>query len=396
MRKWDADGMTDEDADMNLDYSSQPTKDELADAKLEAVDSESWGRRTANGEFMLKDIGEEMDAILESESAKKAEGTSNPSIVGSSLGALEGLFRKVVGNKTLTKEDLEKPLKGIEDHLLTKNVAREAAVRLCQSVEQDLLGTKTGNFTSIESTIRQSMEKSLRKILTPTSPLDLLREIQALHKKRPYVMSIVGVNGVGKSTNLSKICYFLLQNRYKVLIAAGDTFRSGAVEQLRVHVRNLKELTERQQAGSVDLYEKGYGKDAAVIARDAVSFAASNDFDVVLIDTAGRRHNDQRLMSSLEKFANLAQPDKILMVGEALVGTDSVQQARNFDAAFGPGRNLDGFIISKCDTVGDMVGTIVSMVHATGIPVIFLGTGQHYSDLRTLRVESVVQLLMRP
>jgi signal recognition particle receptor subunit alpha len=395
MRKWDADGIADEEADVNLDYSSQPAEDELADAKVEAVDSESWGRRTVSGEFMLKDIGEEMDAILESENSKKAEGTSNTGIVGSSLGAIEGLFRKVVGNKILTKEDLEKALTGMEDHLLKKNVAREAAVRLCQSVEQDLLGTKTGNFTSIESTIRQSMEKALRKILTPTSPLDLLREIQALHKKRPYVMSIVGVNGVGKSTNLSKICYFLLQNRYRVLIAAGDTFRSGAVEQLRVHVRNLKELTERQQAGSVDLYEKGYGKDAAVIARDAVSFAASNGFDVVLIDTAGRRHNDQRLMSSLEKFANLAQPDKILMVGEALVGTDSVQQARNFDAAFGPGRSLDGFIISKCDTVGDMVGTIVSMVHATGIPVLFLGTGQHYSDLRTLRVESVVQLLMR-
>ena len=392
MRKWDADGMADEDIDMNLDYSSQPAEDGLADTKLEAVDSASWGRRTANGQFMLKDIGEEMDAILESESAKKAEGTSSSGIVGS----IEGLFRKVVGNKTLTKEDLEKPLRGIEDHLLKKNVAREAAVRLCQSVEHDLLGTKTGNFTSIESTIRQSMEKALRKILTPTSPLDLLREIQALHRKRPYVMSIVGVNGVGKSTNLSKICYFLLQNRYKVLITAGDTFRSGAVEQLRVHVRNLKELAERQQAGTVDLYEKGYGKDAAVIARDAVSFAASNGFDVVLIDTAGRRHNDQRLMSSLEKFANMAQPDKILMVGEALVGTDSVQQARNFDAAFGPGRSLDGFIISKCDTVGDMVGTIVSMVHATGIPVLFLGTGQHYNDLRTLRVESVVQLLMRP
>jgi len=233
-------------------------------------------------------------------------------------------------------------------------------------------------------------------MLTPTTPLDLLREIAATHGKRPYVISIVGVNGVGKSTNLSKICFFLLQNRLRVLIAAGDTFRSGAVEQLRVHVRNLQELTARQQAGEVDIYERGYGKDAATIARDAVQYAAQHKFDVVLIDTAGRRHNDTRLMSSLEKFAKLAQPDKILMVGEALVGTDSVSQARNFDSAFGPDRRLDGFIISKCDTVGDMVGTLVSMVHATGIPVLFLGTGQHYSDLRVLKAESVVELLMRP
>lgn len=397
MRKWDADGIAaDDDPDVNLDYSAQSAENGVAGTKIDAVDSETWGRRTATGEFMLKDIGEEIDAILDSEGAKAADTGTSSGIVSSSLGAIGGLFKNVVGGKTLTKEDLDKPLKGMEDHLLKKNVAREAAVRLCHSVEQDLLGTKTSNFTSIETTIQQSMEKALRKILTPTSPLDLLREIQAVHKKRPYVISIVGVNGVGKSTNLSKICYFLLQNHYKVLIAAGDTFRSGAVEQLRVHVRNLKELTERQKAGSVDIYEKGYGKDAAVISRDAVSYAASNGFDVVLIDTAGRRHNDQRLMSSLEKFANLAKPDKILMVGEALVGTDSVQQARNFDAAFGPGRSLDGFIISKCDTVGDMVGTIVSMVHATGIPVLFLGTGQHYSDLRMLRVESVVQLLMRP
>ena len=247
------------------------------------------------------------------------------------------------------------------------------------------------------------MEASLRKILTPTSSLDLLREIQSVTAPaagsraagaRPYVISIVGVNGVGKSTNLSKMCYFLLQNEHRVLIAACDTFRSGAVEQLRVHARNLAELSERE-GGAVELYEKGYGKDAANVAKDAVAYAGAHGFTVVLIDTAGRRHNDARLMSSLEKFASLARPDKIVMVGEALVGTDSVLQARNFNAAFGPGhRGLDGFLISKCDTVGDMVGTLVSMVYATGIPVLFLGTGQHYSDLRTLNVAWAVRLLM--
>ena len=160
-------------------------------------------------------------------------------------------------------------------------------------------------------------------------------------------------------------------------------------------MNNLKELTRRQGTGEVEIFEKGYGKDAAVIARDAITFAKSNNFDIVLIDTAGRRHNDTRLMSSLEKFAQLAQPDKIFMVGEALVGSDAVAQAQNFNKAFGNERGLDGFIVSKCDTVGEMVGTLVSMVHATGIPVVFLGTGQHYGDLRRLSVESVVGLLMK-
>ncbi|KAG7291845.1 hypothetical protein NEMBOFW57_001866 [Staphylotrichum longicolle] len=408
-RKWDADGLADETDDVQLDYSAQaPASDSEAEfggrpGAVEEVDASTWGSKT-KGKFVLKDLGDEVHSILADANAKKdaaAKSESSGGLVGSSLSAIGGLFRNVVGGKVLTKEDLDKAMKGMEEHLLKKNVAREAAVRLCEGVEKELVGVKTGSFESINARIQKAMEASLTKMLTPTSSLDLLREIDSitapsatsLRKRRPYVMSIVGVNGVGKSTNLSKICFFLLQNQYKVLIAAGDTFRSGAVEQLAVHVRNLKELTARE-GGKVELYQKGYGKDAAAVAKDAVAFAAQEGYDVVLIDTAGRRHNDQRLMSSLEKFAKFAQPDKILMVGEALVGTDSVAQARNFNAAFGSGRSLDGFIISKCDTVGDMVGTLVSIVHATNVPVLFVGVGQHYSDLRNFSVKWAVEKLL--
>jgi signal recognition particle receptor subunit alpha len=402
MRKWDADGFADEDDGKVLDYSAPADGEDAPAPVVEAVAQESWGRRTGKGQFVLKDLGDEVHSILENADHEKTKSSSSTGFVGSGVNALGGFFRNIVGGKVLTEADLEKPLKAMEDHLLKKNVAREAAVRLCQGVQRELVGKKTGNFQSVDAALRSAMESSLRKILTPTSSLDLLREIDAVRSPtskgqapRPYVISIVGVNGVGKSTNLGKICYFLLQNNYRVLIAACDTFRSGAVEQLRVHARNLKELSTRENAGEVELYEKGYGKDAANVAKDAVEYGAANHFDVVLIDTAGRRHNDQRLMSSLEKFAKFAKPDKIFMVGEALVGTDSVMQARNFNQAFGTGRNLDGFIISKCDTVGDMVGTLVSMVHATGIPIVFLGVGQHYGDLRGLSVPWAVNLLMK-
>ncbi|RYP58807.1 hypothetical protein DL770_010352 [Monosporascus sp. CRB-9-2] len=410
-RKWDADGFADEEDGSQLDYSATQ-KTLTSDSEVEvtgrstavdSVDAAMWGTTTSKGQFVLKDLDDEVHSILKSAEAKNAASKSEPKggLVGSSLTTISGLFRNVVGGKTLTKADLDKAMKGMEDHLLRKNVAREAAIRLCEGVESELIGVKTGSFESIDARIAKAMEASLTKMLTPTSSLDLLREIDAvtrppaasLRKPRPYVISIVGVNGVGKSTNLSKICYFLLQNKYRVLIAAGDTFRSGAVEQLKVHVRNLKELTERE-GGRVEIFEKGYGGDAASVAKDAVREAANEGYDVVLIDTAGRRHNDQRLMSSLEKFAKFAQPDKILMVGEALVGTDSVAQARNFNSSFGPGRRLDGFIISKCDTVGDMVGTLVSIVHATNVPVLFVGVGQHYSDIRNFSVRWAVEKLL--
>lgn len=405
-RTWDSHGFgAEEDDDTVLDYSTTSLDDApSASSTLQPVRADDMGSRTAKGQFVLKDLDDEVDAILAQSKSKRdqPEEEASQGLVGTGLGAISGYFRNMVGGKTLTAADLTKPLKAMEDHLLNKNVAREAAVRLCESVERDLIGLKTSNFTTIDQTIRESMAKALTRILTPTSSLDLLRSITTTTSganARPYVISIVGVNGVGKSTSLSKLAFFFLQNNFRVLVCAADTFRSGAVEQLRVHVRNLSELTARENLGHVELFEKGYGKDAAQLARDAVVYAGEHAYDVVLVDTAGRRHNDTRLMSSLIKFGQLANPDKIFMVGEALVGTDSVAQARNFSAQFvdrqGKGRGLDGFVISKCDTVGDMVGTLVSMVHATGIPVVFLGVGQHYGDLRGLNVGWAVDKLMK-
>lgn len=323
--------------------TSNPTVDDR-ELDIDEVKAEDMGSRTGKGQFVLKDLDDEVEAILANQKSTLSTTETNESsgLLGSASTRISGLFRNVVGGKTLTKEDLKQPLQTMLNHLLEKNVAREAADRLCSSVETDLLDQTTASFTSIDKTIRDSMAKALTRILTPTSSLDLLRNINSMIEGptgRPYVISIVGVNGVGKSTNLSKIAYFLLQNKFRVLVVAADTFRSGAVEQLRVHVRNLSELSRRENVGSVDIFEKGYGKDAATVARDAVAYATNAGkggmlYDVVLIDTAGRRHNDSRLMSSLTKFGQLANPDKIFMVGEALVGTDSVAQARNFAKEF--------------------------------------------------------------
>ncbi|ETI23406.1 hypothetical protein G647_05208 [Cladophialophora carrionii CBS 160.54] len=400
-RVWGPDGIADDADDTKLDYSNA---DADADNKgvtsppPEEIAQESWGTKNKQGQFVLKDLGDEVNNILKSADLNKpaTNGTGK-----STFGAISGYFRNIVGGKTLTKEDLDKPLKAMEEHLINKNVARDAAIRLCQGVEAEMLGKKTGAFESIDAALRPALENSLRRILTPRSSLDLLQQIEtvanptgAKAQPRPFVITILGVNGVGKSTNLSKLCYFLLQNNYRVLIAAGDTFRSGAVEQLNVHVRNLKELTARERLGAVSIYEKGYGKDAANVARDAVSFAKENDYQVVLVDTAGRAHTNTQLMAALEKLVDFAKPDLVLQVAEALVGNDSVGQAQNFTKALGKGRKLDGFIVSKVDTVGSGIGTMISLVHATSVPVQFIGVGQHYGDLRQLSVPWAVNMLM--
>lgn len=402
LRKWGADGMAEVDTNEVLDYSNANDSDNTQsfDESNEAVgDLQNYGSSTKNGDFMLKELSSELTAIL---------GDKQSSETSQSSGGAFSFLRNIVGGKTMTEDVLKQTLTAMQDHLMKKNVAREVAEHLCNTVEKSLVGSKTQNWTSVEATVRASMTEALRRILTPNTSADLLLEIHNKLKAnftqtlglststspRPYVISVVGVNGVGKSTNLSKIAFWLLQNKFRVLIAACDTFRSGAVEQLKVHVHRLQELTARLGVGDVQIFDEGYGKDAAVIAQKAIEYGQRNKFDIVLIDTAGRRHNDERLMSSLEKFGKLANPDKIVMVGEALVGTDSVQQARNFNASFGPNRNLDFFLISKCDTVGDMIGSMVNMTYSTGIPVLFVGIGQTYTDLRTLSVDWAVNLLM--
>jgi len=201
-----------------------------------------------------------------------------------------------------------------------------------------------------------------------------------------------GVNGVGKSTNLAKVCYWLTANGYKVMLAACDTFRSGAIEQLRTHAERL----------NVPVFERGYGKDAAAIAGDAITHAKETGYDVVLIDTTGRMQNNEPLMKALSKLVNQNTIDLVLFVGEALVGNDGVDQLTKFDQSLSliadstraERRTIDGIILTKFDTIDDKVGAAISMVYSTGIPIIFLGTGQNYQDLKRMNIKSVVKALL--
>ena len=157
MRQWDADGLAVEDDGTVLDYSTQATAEEGTRAgeggtSVDTIDSQSFGTRTAKGQYVLKDLDSEVHSILQGANDRKAElGEDKAGIVGSGFGAISGLFRNVIGGKVLTKEDLAKAMKGMEEHLLNKNIAREAAVRLCEGVERELAGVKTGSFESMST-----------------------------------------------------------------------------------------------------------------------------------------------------------------------------------------------------------------------------------------------------
>lgn len=295
-----------------------------------------------------------------------------------------------MGNKELTEEDLKPIMKIFADGLMDKNVAKDIAEEICLSVTKSLLKTKTASFTTIKSTAKQSLKKAISKILTPKTELDILKNaISAKNRGDPYKVVFIGVNGVGKSTNLAKVAYLLKNNNLDLLIAACDNFRAGAIEQLKQHTRIL----------GVDLFEKGYKDDIAYIAREAIDEAKRKKKDVVLIDTAGRMQDNEPLMRSLTKLIELNQPDVILFVGEALTGNDSVDQLTKFNQSlidYSKKENpkvIDGILLTKFDTVDDKVGAALTMVYTTGKPIVYIGVGQKYTNLKKLNVNNVLNAL---
>ncbi|WVZ55075.1 hypothetical protein U9M48_005788 [Paspalum notatum var. saurae] len=364
--------------------------DKPSNKKLDFTDpADERGDEVADRVAVIE--GESMmdkDEDLTSDSEDEEEAQDGPK----KKGWFSSMFQSIAGNNVLDKSDLQPALKALKDRLMSKNVAEEIAEKLCESVAASLEGKKLGSFTRISSTVQTAMEEALLRILTPRRSIDILRDVHAAKERgRPYVIVFVGVNGVGKSTNLAKVAYWLLQHNLSVTLAACDTFRSGAVEQLRTHARRLQ----------IPIFEKGYEKDPAVVAREAIQEASRNKSDVVLVDTAGRMQDNEPLMRALSKLINLNSPDLVLFVGEALVGNDAVDQLTKFNqkladlSAVPTARLIDGILLTKFDTIDDKVGAALSMVYISGAPVMFVGCGQSYTDLKKLNVKSIVKTLLK-
>ncbi|XP_061537184.1 signal recognition particle receptor subunit alpha isoform X3 [Phycodurus eques] len=405
-RVWDMGGSSTKD----LDYSdkngeSSPNGcDQNQDAPIDAgVQLNSMKGDLQSVECESSDDEEEEEEEEERVVVNATLKTSGKKSGG--FGGMFGMLKGLVGSKSLNLEDMEPVLEKMRDHLIAKNVAAEIASQLCDSVAKKLEGKVMGTFTTVASTVKQALQESLVQILQPKRRVDILRDVmETQSQRRPFVITFCGVNGVGKSTNLAKISFWLIENGFTVLIAACDTFRAGAVEQLRTHQRRLNSLHPPEKHGGrtmVQLYEKGYGKDAAGIAMEAIAYARNQAFDVVLVDTAGRMQDNAPLMTALAKLIAVNMPDLVLFVGEALVGNEAVDQLVKFNQALADHsmsdkpRLIDAIVLTKFDTIDDKVGAAISMTYITGQPIVFVGTGQTYNDLRSLNARAVVSALMK-
>jgi len=384
MRVWDGG----EPGDQQLDFSKGKPED--------SVGGEDMGP-LVTGKSMMEDDDDD-DNYEEDEDEDEDEEDEGTGGGSKKRGWMANMLRGVSGKTVLDQQDIDPMLETLKSRLMSKNVAAEIADKLCESVASRLLGTKLGSFQRVSTTVHTAMHHALTRILTPRRNVDIMQDIiAAKQNNKVYSIVFIGVNGVGKSTNLAKVAYWLLQHDMKVMIAACDTFRAGAVEQLKTHCRRLEATT----GVNVPLFERGYEKDPAAVAMEGMRAAKKAGCDVLLVDTAGRMQDNKPLMEALSKLIDVNNPDLCLFVGEALVGNDAVDQLKKFNqwlldlSTKTPPHLIDGIVLTKFDTVDEKVGAALSMVYESGAPVMFVGCGQTYTDLRKLNVKQITNGLLK-
>jgi len=279
----------------------------------------------------------------------------------------------------LTEKRISRFLEELELLLLENDVAVEPALYICETVRKNLIG-KVCKRGEVESVIKDSFRKAILEIFHQCGKVNLEEIIQRAKKEKGYATIVfLGFNGVGKTVTLAKVAALLKNKGYRVLLAAGDTFRAAAIEQLEEHAKKL----------SVDIVKQHYGSDAAAVIYDARMRAQSKNYDVVLADTAGRSHANVNLMEELRKICRVNQPDLKILVLDSLTGNDVIEQAKKFNSEVG----VDGIILTKAD-VYEKGGAAISAAYAIKKPILFLGVGQGYEDLREFNEEKIVKEIL--
>lgn len=287
----------------------------------------------------------------------------------------DSLAGLLFGRKSIDRESLE----DLETRLLSADVGMQATTEIIDTLQEQLSRKALSNPEALRISLRDVMTDILRPCEVP------LNVRAGTRNGKPFVILIVGINGAGKTTSIGKLAHHFKQQGLSVLLAAGDTFRAAAVEQLQTW----------GSRNEVAVIAQGTGADPASVIFDAVQSATSKNIDVVIADTAGRLHTQSNLMAELEKIIRVMKkidpeaPHETLLVMDAGFGQNALQQAEQFHKTLG----LSGLAITKLD--GTAKGGIVfAIASKLKLPIRFIGVGEAITDLRPFVAEDFVNALL--
>ena len=367
-----------------------------SDSKVEeaaetSVSAEETSKKSGFMGFLRGKKKEDQEGLTQNIEVKQPEVSQQPEVSEQPEveGSLEGQVETVpeteevekegilsfVTKKTISEKDIEDILFELEMSLLEGDVAMEVAEKIINSVKEDLVGRKIKRRSDVADFTREALKKAISEILDVDSKdiTDMLDESRK--NGEPLKLMFVGINGTGKTTTIAKVATYFIEKGYEPVIAASDTFRAGAIEQITHHADKI----------GVKIIKHQKGADPAAVAYDAVAHAKAKGKDMVLIDTAGRMQTNINLMDEMKKIKRVVSPELIIYVGDALTGNDAVEQARKFDEAVG----VDGIILTKADADA-RGGAALSIGYIIQKPILFLGVGQAYEDIMEFKPEWMV------
>ncbi|MBQ2913874.1 MAG: signal recognition particle-docking protein FtsY [Bacteroidales bacterium] len=295
------------------------------------------------------------------------------------MGIFEKISRAIVGKSTVDDDVLD----GIEEALIASDIGVDTTLKIIESLQERVARDKFMNTEELNNILREEIEKLLD--IDPENDSSQEENVFDFSKK-PYVVMVVGVNGVGKTTTIGKLASRLKNSGKKVVLGAADTFRAAAVDQLVIW---------SERAG-VPIVKQGMGADPASVAYDTLKSAVAQDADVVLIDTAGRLHNKINLMNELTKIRNVMRkvvpdaPHEVLLVLDGSTGQNAYQQAKEFTKA----TDVTALAVTKLDGTAKG-GVVIGISDQFQIPVKFIGVGEKIEDLQIFNKKDFVASLFK-
>ena len=286
---------------------------------------------------------------------------------------------EMLSSSFLSKKIKDDPLDDILDELEVTLLESDVAYPVVQEIIVGVRNNLAGKKYSREYTLEEIVELAVKEAVSDVLRINVFDfDAWLAEQKKPTVIMFIGINGTGKTTAIAKIANRLKQEGRSVVLAACDTFRAGAIEQLSIHADKL----------NVKIVKSVQDADPASVAYDAIEHARSKMKDVVLIDTAGRMQTNNNLIAEMKKIVKVAKPDLKIFVGDSLAGNDAVEQAKVFDEAVG----IDAIILTKIDTDAKG-GAALSIAKTIGKPIAFVCDGQEYEDIEKFDADWMLERL---